>query len=171
MTLFPLARSFEIGKESKPGVTADWLCQTSDDGYGVADFNAKMQDLTFRQGKDLKGPMNVAVAGTVSDAGEGNPAPSTPAKSGEGRFVAIGTSALAANAYLHVRQFSNLDLFMGSIDWLASQEDLISIRPQPPESQHLSMTLEQMRRVLVLGVFGIPILIVMAGVLVWWERR
>jgi ABC-type uncharacterized transport system involved in gliding motility auxiliary subunit len=60
---------------------------------------------------------------------------------------------------------------MGSIDWLASQEDLISIRPQPPESQHLSMTLEQMRRVLVLGVFGIPILIVMAGVLVWWERR
>jgi hypothetical protein len=33
------------------------------------------------------------------------------------------------------------------------------------------MNAEQMRRVLVLGVFGIPILIVMAGVLVWWQRR
>jgi ABC-type uncharacterized transport system involved in gliding motility auxiliary subunit len=171
MTLFPMARSFEIGKESKPGVTDEWLCQTSDEGYGVADFNAKMQDVTFREGKDLKGPINVAIAGTVSGAGEGNPGPSTPGKSGEGRFVAIGTSALAANAYLHVRQFSNLDLFMGSIDWLASQEDLISIRPQPPESQHLSMTSEQLRRVLVLGVLGVPLLIVLAGVLVWWERR
>jgi hypothetical protein len=33
------------------------------------------------------------------------------------------------------------------------------------------MNAEQMRRVLILGVFGIPILIVLAGVLVWWQRR
>ena len=63
------------------------------------------------------------------------------------------------------------DLLMGSVDWLASQEDLISIRPKPPESQHLTMTEAQMRRVLVLGVFGLPILIVLAGFLVWWQRR
>ena len=108
MTIFPLAISFEIGKEPKPGVTDDWLCQTSDSGYGVADFNPKMQDVTFRKGKDLKGPMTLAVAGTVSGADEGKQPLSTTGKSAEGRFVAIGTSALAANAYLHVRQFSNL---------------------------------------------------------------
>jgi ABC-type uncharacterized transport system involved in gliding motility auxiliary subunit len=171
MTIFPLALSFEIGKEAKPGVTDDWLCQTSEDGYGVADFDSKTHDVTFRPGKDLKGPMTLAVAGTVSGSGEGNQPLSAGGKSSEGRFVAIGTSALAANTYLLTGQFSNLDLFMGSIDWLASQEDLISIRPKPEESQHLTMTEEQERRVLILGVLGIPILIVLAGFLVWWQRR
>ena len=168
MTLFPLARSFEIGKQSKPGVTDDWLCQTSEDGYGVADFNSKMHDVTFRAGKDLKGPMTLAVAGTVSGSSQGNPASNPAGK--EGRFVVVGTSALAANAYLNVRQFSNLDLLMGSVDWLASQEDLISIRPKPPESQHLTMTAMQERQVQLLCL-GIPLVIIVAGVMVWWQRR
>jgi ABC-type uncharacterized transport system involved in gliding motility auxiliary subunit len=171
MTLFPMARSFEIGKGSKSGITDDWLCQTSEVGYGVADFSFKTSDVKFRAGKDLKGPMTLAVAGTISRS-EGGKEPVSPlGTSSEGRFVAVGTSTLAANYYLHVAEFSNLDFLMGSIDWLASQEDMISIRPKPPESQHLTMTAEQMRRVLIMGVFGIPILIVMAGFLVWWQRR
>ena len=159
-TLFPLSRSFEVGKDSKPGVSADSLCDTSADSYGVTDWTPKIKEIQFHAGKDVKGPLSVAVAGSISGEGE---------KKTEGRFVAMGTSLIAANSFLSFQ--SNRDFIMNSINWLSADEDLISIRATPPESQHLNMNAEQMRRVLVLGVFGIPILIVLAGVLVWWQRR
>jgi len=159
-TLFPLSRSFEVGKNSKPGVTADSLGETSSDSYSVADWNPKIKEIKFDAAKDLKGPLSVAVAGSI--AGEGD-------KKNEGRFVLMGTSLIAANSFLTFQ--SNRDFIMNSINWLSADEDLISIRSTPPESQHLTMNAEQMRRVLVLGVFGVPLLIVMAGVLVWWQRR
>jgi ABC-type uncharacterized transport system involved in gliding motility auxiliary subunit len=159
-TLFPLSRSFEVGKDSKPGITADSLCDTSGDSYDVLDWNPNIKEIQFRPGKDLKGPLSVAVEGSISGGGE---------KKTEGRFVITGTSLIAANSFLNFQ--SNRDFIMNSINWLSADEDLISIRATPPESQHLSMNSEQMRRVLFLGVFGIPILIVLAGVLVWWQRR
>lgn len=159
-TIFPLARSFDIGKDSKSGVTDSPLCETSSDSYGVADFNSKVRDIRFRAGKDYKGPLNVAVSGTVSSQGE---------KAAEGRFVAVGTSALVSNAYLEAE--GNRDLFMNMVSWLSAEEDLISIRPKPPEAQHLTMTARQMDRAFDLGVIGLPLLIIAAGTSVWWRRR
>jgi gliding motility-associatede transport system auxiliary component len=161
-TLFPFARSMTVGKEYKAGVTVDSLAETSAESFGYEDFDPKMRQvsLSFRNGKDIKGPLSLAVAGTLT--GEG-------AKKSEGRFVAAGTSSLAANAYLGFQ--GNRDLFMNMVNWLSAEEDLISIRPQPPESQHLNMTSAQMREVFWLGVVGVPLLIVMAGTIVWWERR
>jgi ABC-type uncharacterized transport system involved in gliding motility auxiliary subunit len=159
-TLFPVSRSFEVGKESKPGVSADSLCETSSDSYGVSNWNPQIKEIQFRAGKDLKGPLAVAVEGSISGAGE---------KKTEGRFVVMGTSLIAANTFLNFQ--SNRDLMMNSVNWLSADQDLISVRATPPESQHLTMNEAQMRRVLVLGVFGIPILIVLAGFWVWWQRR
>jgi ABC-type uncharacterized transport system involved in gliding motility auxiliary subunit len=83
--------------------------------------------------------------------------------------VAVGTSLIAANSFLNFQ--ANRDLIMNAVNWLSADEDLISIRPKPPESQHLTMTAQQMRQLLFLGVFGLPLLIVAAGVMVWWQRR
>jgi len=160
-TLFPLTRSFEIGKEYKSGVTIDSLCETTADSYGVADFNPKLTAVTFRPGKDTKGPLSVAVAGTVtSGSGETKK---------EGRFVSTGTSLLAANNYLGFQ--GNRDLVMNMVNWLSADEDLISIRPKPPESQQLNLTTQQMRKLLFGGVLGLPVLIIVAGITVWWRRR
>lgn len=159
-TLFPLSRSFEVDKDSKPGISDDDLCDTSADSYDVMNWTPQIKEIHFQEGKDIKGPLTVAVAGTIS--GEGG-------KKSEGRFVTLGTSLIAANSYLNFQ--SNRDFIMNSINWLSADTDLISIRPTPPESQHLNMNEEQMRRLLILGVFGIPLIIVMAGVLVWWQRR
>ena len=160
-TLFPLTRSFELGKEYKAGVTTESLCETTADSYGFTDFNSNIRDVTMRPGKDIKGPLTVAVSGSVSTgAGE---------KKKEGRFVALGTSSLAANAYLGFQ--GNRDLVMNMVDWLSADEDLISIRPKPPESQQLNLTTQQMRKLLFGGVFGLPLLIIVAGTTVWWRRR
>jgi len=159
-SLFPFTRSFVVGKEYKAGVTAESICNTSDASFGVADFNPKMRTVSFRAGKDFKGPLTVALSGTVSGEGE---------KKAEGRFIALGTSMLPANAFLGFQ--ANRDLFMNMVDWLSAEMNMISIRPKPPESQHLMMTGAQMTKLLWLGVIGLPLLIVVAGTLVWWERR
>ncbi len=159
-TLFPITRSFSIGKDPKAGVTVDSLCETSGDSFGVADFNSKMHEISYRAGKDYKGPLTVAVSGTLTGEGDRK----------AGRFVAVGTSALVSNVYV-LPQFANRDLFMNMVNWLSQEEDLISIRPKPPESQHLTMTTRQMNTAFYMGVFGLPLAIILVGTSVWWRRR
>jgi ABC-type uncharacterized transport system involved in gliding motility auxiliary subunit len=160
-TLFPVTRSFAIGKDYKAGVTVESLCETSGDSFGVANFNPKIHEVSYRAGKDYKGPLNVAVSGTVAGQGE---------KKSQGRFVALGTSALVYNVY-HLPQFGNPDMIMNMANRHSQKEDLISIRPKPPESQHLTMTARQMDRAFYLGVIGLPLMIILVGASVWWQRR
>jgi gliding motility-associatede transport system auxiliary component len=159
MTLFPITRSFQLSKESKAGITGDSLCETSADSFGSMGWNPKIEKIGYDAKKDVKGPLTVAVSGTLGGM--------DPKK--QGRYVAIGTSLIAANTYLRFQ--GNLDLVMNMVNWLSAQEDLLSIRPKPPESQHLNLTQAQMRKILFLGVIGIPILIIIGGVGVWWRRR
>jgi gliding motility-associatede transport system auxiliary component len=161
-TLFPLTRSFEISKDGPAGSSPDMLCQTSDASFGVEGFNPNMQKVSFRPGKDIKGPLTVAVADTISEQG-------AKGKPSEGRVVVLGTSLVAANAYLGFQ--GNKDLVMNTVNWLSAEEDLISIRAKGAEHQHLNLNQQQMGRLLYLGVFGLPICIILIGFGVWWRRR
>src|SRR5579884_3649362 len=157
-TLFPLARSFEVASDDKSGATLDQLCKTSQASFSVTNFNPSMREVSFRPGKDIKGPLVVAVAGTLTGG----------APNKEGRFVAVGTSLIAANAYLGFQ--GNRDLIMNMVEWLASNEGLISIRPKAPAFQHLNLTASQMGG-LLLRVMIIPVCIIIIGIGVWWSRR
>jgi gliding motility-associatede transport system auxiliary component len=159
-TLFPLSRSIEISKDAK-GSPPEMLCQTSDDSFGVEGFNPSMQQISPKpRPGDVKGPLTVAVADTISGQ---------DGKKGEGRLVVTGTSLLAANAYLGFQ--GNKDLVMNMVNWLSAEESLISIRPKPQEQQTLNMNQRQMGQLLYLGVFGLPLAIILVGAGVWWRRR
>jgi len=162
-TLFPLTRSFDTGKGSGTGTTTDALCETSPDSFGVTDFNPKMREVAFRPNVDIKGPLTVAVSATLP-----NSSSSTSENKPQGRLVALGTSLMPANQFLGFQ--GNRDLFMNMIDWLSAEEDLISIRPKPPESQHLNLTAAQMNG-LLLRVAIVPLVILALGIMVWWGRR
>ena len=87
----------------------------------------------------------------------------------EGRFVVAGTSEFAANYAL--RYIGNRDLFLNMINWLSSDEDLISIRPKDPEDRRLELTRSQALLLKTTSQFVIPLAIILAGVFVWWRRR
>ena len=120
-----------------------------------------MQTVSYHPGKDIKGPLTVAVSGNLTGGGG--------EKKADGRFIALGTSLLAANVYLGFQ--GNRDLFLNMINWLSAEEDLISIRPKPPDAQRLNLTAQQMDRIFYLSLIGLPLLIVAAGTIVWWQRR
>jgi len=159
MTLFPLTRSFEVNKSYKAGLTVDSLCETTPESFGVAGFTPAMHEIRFRQGTDYKGPLTVAVAADMSGSGEGKP---------DARLVALGSSLVASNRFLNFQ--GNRDLVLNMVDWLTANENMMSIRPKPPDSQHLNLTAQQMNMVL-LRLIAVPVVIIAAGVIVWWGRR
>ena len=87
----------------------------------------------------------------------------------QGRFVVIGDSQWAANWFVNFGK--NGDLALNIMNWLSSDEDLISIRPKPPEDRQITMTTAQFWRLLIVSQGVLPLLAVSAGIVVWWRRR
>lgn len=153
-TGFPIARSLDVKNGDK--TTADKLFSTGNNSF--ATMNLASADI--RQTKDdKKGPLTLGAAGTYNSGKE----------NGNGRFVVVGNSGWVANGFLRFN--GNRDLFLNMMNWLSSDEDLISIRPKEPEDRRLNMNARQMSMVFYESVVLIPLLIVVAGVGVWWRRR
>jgi ABC-type uncharacterized transport system involved in gliding motility auxiliary subunit len=153
-TGFPIARSMEASKTDKSNVEP--LFQTTEDSFATTN----MTSAEIKPGKgDLKGPLTLGVAGTYT----------TGKESGNGRFVVVGSSRWVSNGFLPFN--GNRDLFMNMLNWLSSDEDLISIRPKDPEDRPLNMNSRQMTMMFYFSVLLIPLFIVVGGVGVWWRRR
>jgi ABC-type uncharacterized transport system involved in gliding motility auxiliary subunit len=153
-TGFPIARSLEVKNGDKTSV--DKLFETTDNSFATMNLNSP----EIKPGKDdKKGPLTLGAAGTYK----------TGKENGDGRFVVVGSSRWVTNGFLRFN--GNRDLFLNMINWLSSDEDLISIRPKEPTDNRLNLTARQMSVVEYTSVFMIPLLIVVAGVGVWWKRR
>lgn len=151
-TAMPLTRSLEAKSADKTNV--ETLFSTSKNS--IATSNLSSAEIRPSQ-NDPKGPFPVAAAGSY---GVG---------STQGRFVVVGTSGFAANNILRFN--GNRDLVLNMMNWLSSDEDLISIRPKDPEDRRLTLSRDQMGMVRAVSQFVIPLLVVVAGVAVWWKRR
>ena len=63
------------------------------------------------------------------------------------------------------------NLALNSINWLSSDEDLISIRPKEQDDRRITLTKSQMTWVRTISQFVLPLIVVVGGVGVWWRRR
>ena len=106
-----------------------------------------------------KGRLTIAAAGTYS----------TGKPNSEGRFVVTGSSSWAANRFLGFN--GNGDLALNTVNWLASDEDLISIRPKTPEDRQLNMTSRRLNAAFWLSVVVFPLAVIGFGLITWWRRR
>ncbi len=153
-TGFPIARSLEIGKGDK--ISVEKLFSTTENSF--ATMNLASPEIKPSK-NDKKGPLVLGAAGTYNSGKE----------NGNGRFVVVGSSRWCSNGFLRFN--GNRDLFMNMMNWLSSDEDLISIRPKEPADNRLNMTSRQMSMVFYESVVFIPLLVVAAGLGVWWKRR
>jgi gliding motility-associatede transport system auxiliary component len=173
LTAYPLARSVTPVEGGVNGRTAQRLVETSRNAWGETDIKSLTGGQPAKQDEgDKAGPVSLAAA--VSAAASNPPAapankPGEDAKKPETRVVVFGDSDFASNAALGVT--GNRDLFLNTINWLAQQENLISIRPRDPEDRRITLTADQERRIFYLTVLIVPGLILLAGVQTWWRRR
>ena len=57
------------------------------------------------------------------------------------------------------------------MNWLSSDEDLISIRPRDPDSTPIEMTSSEMRRIFFGSILLLPLVFIVTGIWTWWGRR
>ncbi len=152
-TAYPLVRSLDVKNGDK--TTVSKLVETTEDSVAVTAVGPGGA-IDPRKGK--KGPFTVAAAGTYNGPTQG-------------RFIVTGTSMWAQNSVLGSRQLGNSDLLDNMVNWLTSEENLISIRSKGPEDRPLNITAQKLNLVFWLSVVIFPLGVVGFGMATWWKRR
>jgi ABC-type uncharacterized transport system involved in gliding motility auxiliary subunit len=161
-TVFPLTRSIQPEKTMPAGISAETLFKSNSRSWGETDL--KNGEASFDPAQDFKGPLPLAVAATreIKPASDKSSAAKT-------RIVVTGTSAFAMNAFFGAG--GNGNLFLNMVSWLAQDEDLISIRPKPPEDRRILLSQSQLSVLRLITIFGLPLVAVIIGFAIVWTRR
>jgi ABC-type uncharacterized transport system involved in gliding motility auxiliary subunit len=154
-TGFPLSRSLTIKNTDKS--TVQKLFESS--ATSLATTKLDSPNVNPSDPNNKKGPLTLGAAGSYKTGKENS----------EGRFVVVGSSSWPANSFINFN--GNGDLALNALNWLASDEDLISIRPKEQENRTVTMTRAQFNWVRLSTQFLLPGALLLAGVSVWWRRR
>jgi len=176
-TLFHVARSVRPSADAKGAFTE--LVFTGDSSWAERDLDRFFGEAVAEfDGNDVKGPVSIAVAGTL-DLSNGAPGDAAnPKPEGEAgaesaakpaRFVVYGDSDFASNELLEA--YRNRDLFLNSVNWLAGDVEAISIRPNRSRASRFQLSQEQFTTIRSLSLFVLPEAFGILGVLTWWTRR
>ncbi|HZS55304.1 MAG TPA: GldG family protein [Bryobacteraceae bacterium] len=154
-TGFPIPRSLEV--KNGDHTTVDKLFSTTDRAVAVTNLNSS--EVNPSDPNNKKGPFVLGAAGTYNTGNAKNP----------GRFVVIGSSGFLTNGMIGFQ--ANRDLALNAVNWLSSDEDLISIRPKEAEDRRLNVTQRQMNGFFYADVIAIPILLIIGGIVIFAKRR
>ena len=192
LTAYPLARSVSAASGAPDGRVAQPFIETGPQSWQEMDIDslATGQVELDEEAADRPGPVSIGMAVSApapspaeaagdaaagaGDEGEDGP-DGDPATGGgeptppETRLAVIGDSDFASNAVVGIQ--GNRDMFLNTVNWLAQQENLISIRAREPEDRRLTLTASAQRRLFWLSVLLLPAAILGAGVYTWMSRR
>lgn len=174
LTAYPLARSMTPIEGGVNGRNAQPFVQTSKNSWGETNLKGLANREPAKQDpEDKAGPVTIAAAVSASAPAASAPKPTAAngeaPKAPETRVAAFGDSDFATNGALGIT--GNRDLFLNTVNWLAQQENLISIRARDPEDRRITLTADQERRIFYLTVLIVPGLILLTGIQTWWRRR
>ena len=199
LTAYPLARSVSAAAGRPDGRIAQSFIETGPQSWQEADIDSLVtgQVELDEESGDRPGPVAIGMAvsapapapadagdgageaGAEDDAAQGSPADAPDGESDpeggddpappETRLAVIGDSDFASNAVVGIQ--GNRDMFLNTVNWLAQQENLISIRAREPEDRRLTLTASAQRRIFWLSVLLLPAAILGVGVYTWMSRR
>jgi ABC-type uncharacterized transport system involved in gliding motility auxiliary subunit len=157
MAFFPFARTVSLADKSKSIPQVIELLKTSERSFTIPRLEPGQKKISFDSKTDKIGPLSLGVAANrkVGDK--------------DARLVVIGNSQFAANPSVgHER---NGDLFFNTIDWLAQDENLISIRPKSATNRRVTLSEAQAAALHWVNLVFLPGLVIFSGVYIWWKRR
>ncbi|HEY8425547.1 MAG TPA: GldG family protein [Limnochordales bacterium] len=137
-----------------------------------------------RDEEDVAGPLDLAlaiqreepVAPASASSGASEEAPDEPSDEPSGGqttrvpvAVVVGNSTFARNGSFAFQ--GNRDFAANLITWLAGQSEMVTIRPKTSPMPTVLLTARQARGIFYGTTLGMPLAVLVAGVLVWWRRR
>lgn len=161
-TLFPEARMLDAQDSFELGWKVTRLIEVAPNGWletGKVDANTKV---SFDDKTDIRGPINIAVALEREYGKKGQ------------RVVVIGNGNFLANTF--IGNGGNLDLGVNVVNWLAGDDDLITILPKPLKDVNVVIPSDPWSKFLTMAIFFgfrlvLPLVLLVAGVVIWWRRR
>jgi len=153
-TVFPFARKIE----AKQG-NGDWhaarLVEVAQGGWLETDDVNK--DVRFDKGRDVPGPITIAIA------------QERKVKDKDQRVTLFGGSGFLTNAF--VGNGGNIDLGVNTLNWLAQDENLITIQPRPTVDSQLKLSQNGVNLLGFVFLILVPAIFLFTGGTIWWRRR
>ena len=176
LTAYPYSRSVKPIEGAPNGRTATSFVMSGRNSWAETDLatlTTKGEASPEPDKGDIPGPISLAVAVNAPVAGASAPPPAEgqdpdPNKP-ETRLVVVGDSDFAANSVAGMG--GNRDMFLNIVNWLAQQDNLISVRPRNPEDRRITLTAGQDTMIFWFTLAILPGLIFLAGIQTWWRRR
>ena len=170
--IFPLARSVTPIMPPPQGKTVQPVIESARQAWAETDLAALQKEgsqpeIDTAKG-DKAGPVSIAVA-VSTPAPPADAKPDDPKTPPQTRLVVFGDSDFASDAVSG--SVGNIDLFLNTISWLTAQENLISIRPKEPGNSRLTITPGEMNMVWWFAVAGVPLAVLVVGIVSWTRRR
>jgi ABC-type uncharacterized transport system involved in gliding motility auxiliary subunit len=169
-TAYPMARSATPIPGGADGKFAQKVVESSP--YSWAETDIKGLYATGKPTKDAAadtaGPVTL-VAAASAPAPEAPPGASPDAPTPETRVIVVGDSDFASNNALAIG--GNKDMFLNMANWLAQQENLISIRAKDPADRRIQLSAREAQFLGWLALVIIPGLLFGTAFRVWWKRR
>jgi ABC-type uncharacterized transport system involved in gliding motility auxiliary subunit len=163
-TVFPGVAALTVPTTPAAGTTVTPLARTSGQSWTTKDA----RNPQFKEG-DTRGPLTIA-ASIEAEAKNAASTQSNPDKEApKTRLVVVGDADFASNSFL--RMASNRDFLVNSVNWLTESEELISIRPKPPEDRSVFLSPTQTTLIWISSIVLLPLVVLVAGASVWWSRR
>ena len=111
----------------------------------------------FDEKEDTRGPISIAAIAWE---------PKSDKKSSDTKLIVFTDGEFATNNF--IGQYSNADILVNSLQWLAETETFINLGKKNLPMQRLDLTSKQIRLVTVI-LFAMPVLILCLGVFNWWR--
>jgi ABC-type uncharacterized transport system involved in gliding motility auxiliary subunit len=184
LTFFPGARSLSPTPQRVPGTVVRQLINSSPDSFGQSNRDR----VESNPAKSKPGPNTLMVivnrrpeffapAEAVMRELQGKPAAREPQDEGSNsgkpttrsRIAVIGDSDFATNSFYHI--MGNGKLFLNTVNYLSSQENLIGIAPRTYDVPRVNLTNRQINGTVFLSIVLIPLVMALIGFAVWWRQR
>ena len=177
---FPTARSVDSAKEIPSSVDVTELASTSPYSWAETEFKfGQPQAPKFDQTRDKKGPINVAAIATISNRSSEDEEKSNeqsdrktsdaPGPGGQAQILVFGDSDFASNSYFNLQ--GNSDFFLNSINYLAQQENLITVERPKTSGTPLTLSRFQSQLLFWVGLLLMPAVVLASGLIVFRLRR
>lgn len=156
--------SDDLGRSLDDGLSVEKLIASSPIAWGESSYRIKNVPFAYTPGQDLKGELGVMV---ISERLK--PANNLPLSVPGGRLAVFGTADLVTNN--RIINVGNLNLFLATVNWAVDRDTQLNIPARPIQRFQLALSTEELSRLRLVLLIGLPGVIAAIGLIVYWTRR
>jgi len=161
-TLFNSAHEVSAKGTYENGWEVSKLIEVAGNGWLAGEGKTEVNKLVYDETKDKSGPINIGVAFNRKFEEKGQ------------RVIVVGNAAFLSNSF--ITSGGNLDLGINMINWLAGDDELITIQPMPLKDVNVTIPNDSKSVFIAWTIFHsfqyfIPLALFIAGFGIWFKRR